>query len=380
MSKPGGNIPGSMGYGAYVHVVGKYDEKIHALVASSIAVEEGRPEKIVGASVVSRVVSRGDAETILRADGYFLCITPGTELAFVDPLKNLADVDADTAVQFAGKLDLDGKLYASKAKFFPRVPQKAKGLLSREAKPWEFSAPDYEHQTPGSIRIRMIAGKHKVPADKALQERVARVGLSVVPAYQRALAEDDPQKIPFRFYAFDDEDLSSEVCGTDGLILIPTQVIERLKNDDQLATLLADGVAFGLQDQWNRRVHFSRVGYSVDIAALAAGAFVPGASALAFQVGIANGKEMKQMQLQRARVALELMADAGYDVRQAPIVWQLLVPPPTVNDANPHPESYPAISEYVLSVLRRESYVAADGAIIASPPPAPTAPAANEKN
>ena len=65
--------------------------------------------------------------------------------------------------------------------------------------------------------------------------------------YQKQLAADDPSKIQFQFYAIDEPKIRSDVFCNEGLVLVPRQVVQRLKNDDQLAAVLADGVAFGLQ-------------------------------------------------------------------------------------------------------------------------------------
>jgi hypothetical protein len=84
-----------------------------------------------------------------------------------------------------------------------------------------------------------ICGWHRFPANIALQARVSRVGLSLVPAYQKQLADDSPSKIYFRFYAVDEASIRSDLSCNAGLILVPKQVVERLQNDDQLAALLA---------------------------------------------------------------------------------------------------------------------------------------------
>src|SRR5208282_4556599 len=70
----------------------------------------------------------------------------------------------------------------------------------------------------------------------------------LVPAYQRKLPEGDSSKIQFEFitlkYPMRDEQTSSQ-----GLILVSAQLAARFKNDDQLAAVLADGIAYSLQQQ-----------------------------------------------------------------------------------------------------------------------------------
>jgi hypothetical protein len=47
---------------------------------------------------------------------------------------------------------------------------------------------------------------------------------------------------------------------------------------------------------------------------------------LAVNGAMPNTKEQIQMEEQRGRIALALLADAGYDPRQAPEAWRLLDP------------------------------------------------------
>ena len=46
----------------------------------------------------------------------------------------------------------------------------------------------------------------------------------------------------------------TRVASTPGLILIPKQVVDRLTNDDQLAAVIADGVAYNLELQSTRLI------------------------------------------------------------------------------------------------------------------------------
>jgi hypothetical protein len=94
-----------------------------------------------------------------------------------------------------------------------------------------------------------------------------------------------------------------------------------------LAAVLADAVAYNMQIQ-SARLKREGIGLlSGQIAGNIAEAFVPGL-ALASDVGagiIEHEIEMR-MEEQRGRIALTLMADAGYDPWQAPETWRLLAP------------------------------------------------------
>ena len=87
--------------------------------------------------------------------------------------------------------------------------------------------------------------------------------------------------------------------------------------------MLADGVAFGLQQEAPKV--FEMNGAHLEEAA------VLGAANLVPFGGLAAGsvyyfKDERLLQEQRWRVALQLMADAGYDPWQAPEAWRLAEP------------------------------------------------------
>jgi len=271
-------------------------------------------------------------------------------------LKKLGDVGANTWMRYAGKRDNSGVLQATKVTFAPgklkAIKDDVVGLTGEQMR---FQAPDLTNRKDGQVNLEVFRGWRTVPADGELQERIGHVGMSVVPGYQKAIAESDPRKIKFRFYAVDDERLRSEICSSrSGLILIPRRVVERLKNDDQLAAVLADGVAFTLQHQSTRLIADERIWLgeaAVDVAAatldpwlgldLAFGEALTGAHP--------NTKDQVLADEQRGRIALALMADAGYDPWQAPEAWRLLGPKSLPKDMGAL--KYPSRSGYQLGIL-----------------------------
>ncbi len=149
--------------------------------------------------------------------------------------------------------------------------------------------------------------------------------MRLVPAYQKALPADNPARIPFRFYAAADDRVRSAFACNWGLVLVPKNVVERLQNDNQLAAVLADGVAFNLQRQLFTMgpLEWSMLGVDVaSIAPLGWGGFV-GEEAAELTLGHEIALKLER---QRARMALQLLADAGYDPKQAPEAWRLLEP------------------------------------------------------
>ena len=248
-------------------------------------------------------------------------------------------------LQFSGRRGKDGVLEATKAQFFPAKPTKfkaVKGLEITTAKTRPAGAKDGTTTSeaagaPATLtdgvalqqdeQVKIGLGRwHTLPADQPLQQRLHRIGMALVPAYQKALAEDDPSKIHFRFFAVDNNKERGAVCLLDGEVLVSTQIIERLSNDDELAAVVADGVACNLQRQAARTVVAMRTELGIDLALDIAGAFIPGVGLARMGVGVNRNNEEEAMEEERLRLALALMQDAGYDPWQAPEAWRFLEP------------------------------------------------------
>jgi hypothetical protein len=374
--------------GAYVQVVGTRERQSKSIAAVSVLVRDDWNRVLSGLGVIDKVVSAGP-EPVFQADGYRIRIASATHTAFASGLKTLTDVGTNTWLRYEGKRNQDGLLVASKAEFIPAKPTKFKAVKGLEEYDMQFQPPrsslkedaasgsaapppqDVSDQEAiltqdGRVKLGGFRGWEKVPANQALQDRVRHVGMRVIPAYQRELPGNHPSKINFRFYAVDAEKIRSEVCSFDGLILIPTQVVQRLKNDDQLAAVLADGVAYNLQRQGARFVAANRIGEGAELAGDVAGAFVPGLGLVtAIGSGVAETRMLTAMDEQRGRVALSLLADAGYDPREAPEAWRLLGPKHLPTDLSAL--KYPAHSGYQLGILKLQ-YAPASAAALKTEP------------
>jgi hypothetical protein len=360
----------SIARGVYVKVTGDVSRFTRITTARVILFRDESVGKLSGLGVIERVVSAG-AEPVFQADGFQIRITAATKTSFTDDLKGLQDVGTNSWIHYTGLLGPDGVLVASKAEFIPAKPTEFKALKGFEVRDVKLessqSPPAGSASSTGQSANdvpdekvmlaadggRVLLGRtwHKIPADETLQSRVRRIGARLVPVYQKQLPEDHPSKIHFAFYAIDAEKMRSEHCALDGLILVPKQAIERFKNDDQLAAVLADGIAYNLERQAARLVVDDRKVSAYGIAGDLAGAFVPGLGLVSLADSAAL-RDIAEMEEQRGRVALSLMADAGYDPQQAPEAWRLLAPkklPP-----NPDTLTYPDFSGYLMSILRMQ--------------------------
>jgi hypothetical protein len=84
---------------------------------------------------------------------------------------------------------------------------------------------------------------------------VQRIGERLIPACQRKLLTNDAQKIDFRFYAvngksfFQSFGMTEGLGSPDGIVLIPERALAKLQNDDQVAAVLALGLAEAIEWQ-----------------------------------------------------------------------------------------------------------------------------------
>lgn len=340
--------------------------------AVSVRIRDDWDRKLSGMGVIERVVSDG-AQPVFEADGYDIRITPVTNATFAAGLKSLADAKAGVWLRYEGKRDKAGALMADKAEFIAAKLPKLKPLKHWEDSDYQFRPPGAGLKVPatpkgtpppfvdfppddavltqdGGIRLGMMGHLHKMPADNALQTRIRRIGMRLVPAYQKELPADDPAKIPFHFYAVEIKNFRAEFIPFDGVILVSTEAADRLKSDDDLAAVLADGIACQLQLQQEKAMAANRALAGAYAVGTVASFFIPGAG-LATLVGggVAASKKNEEWAEQRARIALSLMADAGYDPRQAPEAWRLLEPKHLPKDVSEL--KYPDYSGYQLGIL-----------------------------
>jgi hypothetical protein len=350
---------GALRVGVRVRVFGTVSAKI--VNASSVLFFDDASKRLEGFGVIEKVLASGP-EPEFQADGYRIRIDAQSAAVFSGELKSLADVGPNTWVEYEGRRDAEGVLVASKATFVAARKGKVRPPPKQDALPSEGGLIDADGNIlPLHAKVRMgdaggVCGWHKIPPDAALQQRVQRVGMRLVPAFQRAMPDDSPSKIDYRFYAIDEPKIRAGVScnpSNPGLILVPRQVVERLATDDLLAAILAEGVAFGLQQQSAKLITEYRAILGAGLAAEIGLLTVPGGFlAVDFGTSIAVNRIELRMQEQRGRMALAMMADAGYDPWQAPEAWRLLGPKrlPASGDTL----KYPDRSGYQLGILGQQ--------------------------
>jgi len=314
-------------------------------------------KQIEGFGVIDRIILAG-SEPIFQADGYRIRIASTTVTKFASGLKTLADVSTNTWLRYEGRRGPGGVLLASQVTFmrarqFKVMPPEPDPLPTQ---PSLIDSRGKLVSTHTKVRLSDAGwcGWHKVVMDQAMQERVRRVGMRVIPEYQKQLPDDSPSKIHFRIYVVDDPVFREDLECVEGLILVPRQVVERLANDDQLAAIMANGVAYSIEAQ-SATLRTDILGLQgAELAGDVAGDFVPGVNVGVFVGGLVVNHEIeKRMREQAGRIALTLMADAGFDPRQAPEAWRVLAPKKLPKDRTSL--KYPSRAGYQLGILRLET-------------------------
>jgi hypothetical protein len=329
---------------------------------------KAKDKNVSGAGAIDRVIATG-AEPVFRVDGYFVRVNSGTETHFGEGLTALSDVGMNTWVHFEGRRNDAGVVLAAKASFVkPKAPKRKRDPLAIQVTALPAgSLIDFNGHfqlEPAKQRPEDKGGKcgwYLLQRDAAEQERLRRIGMRLVPQYQRDLADDDPNKIPFRFYVVDEPEIREDMFCNEGEVLVPAVVMERLPGDQELAAVVADGVAANVARHQARTM----LDWGL-IAAADAGAGVTG-------ILIVNHEIERKMEEERGRVALGLLADAGYDPWQAPEAWRLLAPgrlPKNIDNLK-----YPGRSKYQQDFLDLQYEPAARAAHAAKIAGAASAPA-----
>jgi hypothetical protein len=316
--------------GERMQVAGLYQSGGAAMEATSIHLESVKPGEISGVALIDFVFPQDFAaihtpSLLVRADGYRILLNGKTDVVWTAPLRSVADVKTGNWIEYKGQLDASGQLVATSAKLSPDVVSKREQDLRAKT---DFAQFGGLAQPTRKTRMADAAGGRKPPPswnDAAMQARINEIGNKLVPAYQLALPDTNPAKIRFRFVLVDRKNWRDAMTLPSGIIFVPRQVVERMQNDSQLATVLADNIACALEKQTYRILPTSDTVTASEVGLYTGGLFVPGLGLAGPTLGISTDETIRiRAEEQSGRVSLGLLHDAGYDIDQAPIAWWLL--------------------------------------------------------
>lgn len=284
---------------------------------------------------------------MLYVEGRRLTVTPATRVSFATAdsagLQSLAQVGPNVYVAYEAKPDYEGKLDAVELVLSPNETSQQE-LEFRKREDPQITEPDYVNKTPGKIKFGEKYEFDLYP-DKQIQQRVETIGLALVPEFQRVMAESDLGKLKFRFYVLDTKK-QTQLVSSNGIVLISVNVVERMKNDAQLAALLAALVATAVQEQEFRQQDRKEMQKAFGWTMTAASVISP-AGTIAGLINSGTWAKFQRLQHeQAARVGMDYMQRAGFDPREFPAAWQEL-------SGKPFSDSQNALARYAFDEIRR---------------------------
>lgn len=182
--------------------------------------------------------------------------------------------------------------------------------------------PDFDRRRRGWLTIRNNVQYEIVPSAE-VQKYIADLGTRLLPAYQRDLPDDDPAKIPFRFFVVRHDQAGAIAVAT--MIMVYTRTFEILKNEAQIASVLAHEIAHITQKH----------SWRLD------------------QMAPSSLKERfnRSYENQADRLALEYTVQAGYDPREAGRTWKLFARKLGFSPLPGTHESYPMRRAFIMGEL-----------------------------
>jgi len=305
----------------------------NSFTASRVLLHARTAREVSGTAIIDTILTTSpsasvSSERFVRADGYSILLPANVESKFQTPLSSVSDIRVNVWIKFHGTQRPDGVVVADKASFSKNVTSPSLDK-SREKFEYDPTAVDPESQEGFIERAFRGIDPRKFPPhkDPAMQARIETIGAKLVPRYQVAFPYTEETRIDFRFYLLEAPKWRDAMPLPNGIILVPSHLVERMQNDSQLAALLADKIAWLLEKQpiiLPASNGDLAKGAAVDTAVAVVPFAALAATAAAIPVGISANNQFHRNQEQRDRVSIALLHDAGYDITQAPVAWWLL--------------------------------------------------------
>ncbi|MGH9560637.1 MAG: hypothetical protein ACRD3S_04205, partial [Terracidiphilus sp.] len=233
---------------------GSPSKKQATLEATRIEIAPVPLGSVEGSAVIDALSASSPEEAssgklLVRADGRRILFDSKSSITLIPPLHSLIDVKAGDWIEYAGSFSPDAVVQAKKVRISPAVVTKAEAE-ARTDMVRIIAIPDPDQPDTAAVKyITLDEHPASFYDDPAMQARVDAIMKKLIPAFQRDLPDSDPRKIRFRFQITADKPWNRVVVLPKGVILIPHQVIERMQNDSQVAAILADGIAYNMENE-----------------------------------------------------------------------------------------------------------------------------------
>jgi hypothetical protein len=267
-------------FGTRVEVYGKWDKTLSVLRARTVCAVGVLPSHASGEGVLDAITTQG-SETVWLVDGSYLHLpAQGVAQQKMIRFKSEAAPGNNAAkpgdwVAFTGNRGSDGRVFLQTATVSPSIQSDAAERL-RRWKPLHLVPPS--SGSGGVLQSGRFSPKIRLPYDAEGLARVQRLGESVIPGWEKALAAGDPKKRQFVFYlaVSKQKDCTSF---PNAVILVPAKTVADL-GDTELAGLLAGCIGEVEEEQTARFATKKAVGEAsmyVGIGLLGSAEFVGGA-------------------------------------------------------------------------------------------------------
>ncbi len=355
--------PEDIRVGTEIEVQGMLDDQTNELKATKVTVDLDQFRKLKNTTVLSRIpegIVKGEKgwNGVFWADGRKIRIDETTQVLFElnkserkadsdakknkvkndaktetaddadeftdsEPLKDIAQVKPGMIVTFEGTTKPDGMVLATRLVFLKNELEKGEDGLWKSMKITE-KASNLTADEPGELKVSSV-GKYKLLPNEEVQKYVERVGQSLIPAYQKNLADDDLQKIHFKFYVIRDKTPNAFALAN-GVVVVNSGMLTMLENEAQLAAVLAHEISHATQEHtWRQMNKDKNKRTALMVGSLAASLFAPGVGTMLELINSAmvNGYS-RRLEDQADRIGLDYMVAADYDPREAPRVWKIM--------------------------------------------------------
>ncbi|HEV2859931.1 MAG TPA: M48 family metalloprotease [Pyrinomonadaceae bacterium] len=242
----------------------------------------------------------------------------------LQPLRTLKDVGVGMKMTYEGTEQPDGTVLAKRVVFTRNELEKGEAGLWKWLKAKEKPS-NFAEGKPGELKIDLV-GKFKLLPNQEIQTYVSNLGRSLVPSYQRQLPENDPQKIPFKFYVIIKKEANAFALAN-GVVVVHSGLFDVLENEAQLAAVLSHEIAHSTQEHtWRQMNKDKKKKMALGMASVGLALFGMGNVAFmldTIKMTMESGYS-RTLENQADRVGLEYMVDAGYDPREAARVWAVM--------------------------------------------------------
>ncbi|WP_456381244.1 M48 family metallopeptidase [Hydrogenimonas sp.] len=180
-----------------------------------------------------------------------------------------------------------------------------------------------QEQAMGFQAEREILKKEKLSTDRALNERIRRIGMRI--------AEATGLKLDWKFYVIEKPDVPNAFCLANGHVFVYTGILEYATNDAQLATVMAHEIGHAIAHHVAEQVSMAMMtNAAATAAAIAIQSNVKSREEqAAYMAALGLGANLgvvlpysRMMESEADHIGLMLMAKACYDPREAIKFWE----------------------------------------------------------